>query len=85
MLMCTGMHLKLIRRCYASRESSRVVMLVFATNGYHSSASYKWTLSRNELPCGTTPLLYSSVLGVYTCDVTAEGQQLSVKFRVSGM
>ena len=53
-------------------------MLVCARNGYHSNVSYKWTSSGREPPCGTTPLLYSSVPGVDTPDVTAEDHTSSV-------
>ena len=53
-----------------------------AVNGFHGSCSYEW--KRSEMIVGDTPLYYTSMPGLYTCNVSCPGHNVSSRFKVIG-
>ena len=77
----TGSQFDTWNGCYAIE---RVALLAcVALNGYHSGAIYSWEWD-DGIVQNSTPLLYSTAVGIYTCTVTHEQFLAKCQFKVEG-
>lgn len=61
-----------------------MLMACIAINGYHSRSSYSWQHDQETLLSQSTPLLYTSSKGSFTCSVKCESFEILSEFRVEG-
>lgn len=68
-----------------SQQDHVALLVCVALNGYHSVVSYQWSEDGVEMKGETYPLLYTSVIGKYTCRVTSKMKVIERHFETRGI
>ena len=61
-----------------------MLLACVAINGYHSKSSYSWQHDQETILSQSTPLLYTSSKGSFTCHVKCVGFEIQSEFKVEG-
>ena len=63
------------------------LLMCVALGGYHPLVSYQWSRDGLDMEGEVHPLLYTTMLGNYTCRVSSKQLEVSVEhqFEVKGM
>ena len=68
-----------------SQEDYIALLMCVALDGHHSIASYQWRRNGCDLLSEVHPLLYTCMVGKYTCCVTSKEQSVKRYFEVKGI
>ena len=83
-LMFLGAQLSLWTGAEASQQDYVALLMCVAMDGYHSLVSYQWSRNGADMTGEIHPLLYTAMVGKYTCKVTNKTTSKERHFVVKG-
>ena len=84
-LMFLGAQLSLWTGAEASQQYYVALLMCVAMDGYHSLVSYQWSRNAADMTGEIHPLLYTAMVGKYTCKVTNKTTSTERHFVVKGI